>query len=460
MRSRVMKRIIFSLTVVFALGFSASQSQANTLDELLKLVQQGKVRDSQQYQQRLQEFREKKSEQERLTRQATSERDQLQNRSVQLESVYAKNEETLAEEQARLDERMGTLKELFGVLQQVAGETKGAFDNSVISSQVDDRGVFLTELIEKTGSSSKLPSVEELERLWFEMQREMTYSGQVARYSATVVAPNGESGQEDVVRIGGFGAIAGERFLKWDSEAEQLIELAKQPAGRYTSPNDDLASASAGELTGVWIDPSRGTLLEIMVQSPELSERIDQGGAIGYIIIAIGGIGLLLGVWRVVVLLGLGGKIKKQMASDKADSGNPLGRVMAAFDKNKDADTETLELHLSEAIANEVPVFNRYIGWIKLIAAVAPLLGLLGTVTGMISVFETLALSGAGDPKDMAGGISQALMTTVLGLVAAIPALFMHALCTSMSRTQVLILEERATGILARQAERHHQQSS
>lgn len=452
-----MKRTILILGIVLSLALPSLPAQAQSLDELLKLVEQGQTRDAQTHRERLAAFQEKRSEQTRLTREAETERDRLQRLSVQLEQKYAQNDEQLTEAQARLDERLGSLKELFGVLQQVSGETQGVFENSVTSSQVDDRGAFLKELIRKTGSSSQLPSVEELERLWYEMQREMTFTGQVASYQAPVVSPDGESEVREVVRIGGFGAVAGEQFLKWDSETGQLIELAKQPAGRYTGPNEDLAEAESGERLGVWLDPSRGTLLEIMVQSPALGERLQQGGVIGYIIIVLGAIGMALGIWRVIVLTGLGKKINDQIGSDKADTGNPLGRVMAAYEKNRDADTETLELHLSEAIANEVPVFNRYINWIKLIAAVAPLLGLLGTVTGMISVFETLALSGAGDPKDMAGGISQALMTTVLGLVAAVPALFMHALCTSISRTQILTLEERATGILARQAERHHQ---
>jgi len=190
-----------------------------------------------------------------------------------------------------------------------------------------------------------------------------------------------------------------------------------------------------------------------MGQSPELEDRVNQGGTVGYIIIVLGAIGILLAVFRMIVLNVEAAKIKKQIASDTPLENNALGRVMAVFQSNKDADIETLELHLGEAISAEIPKLTRGIGWIKIISVVAPLLGLLGTVTGMIDVFETMSLFGTGDPKLMAGGISQALVTTVLGLVAAIPCVFLHTLTNNRSRELMMILEERATGILARQSE-------
>ncbi len=229
--------------------------------------------------------------------------------------------------------------------------------------------------------------------------------------------------------------------------------MDKQPGARYTDGITALESASGSELTGFWIDPSRGQLLKIMGQSPELGDRVDQGGVVGYIILALGAVGILLAIWRMIVLNIEAGRINKQMKTETVDEKNALGRVMAVFNANKKSDTETLELHLGEAIAAEIPRLTRGIGWIKIISVVAPLLGLLGTVTGMIDVFETMSLFGTGDPKLMAGGISQALVTTVLGLVAAIPCVFLHTLTNNRSRALIMILEERATGILARQSE-------
>ena len=217
-----------------------------------------------------------------------------------------------------------------------------------------------------------------------------------------------------------------------------------------------MENASGTELTAFWMDPSRGQLLKIMGQSAGLTERVQQGGVVGYIILALAIIGVILSMVRMVILQAEGERIKKQMNDDVANGDNALGRVMQTYQANKDADTETLELHLGEAISAEIPRLSRGINWIKIISVVAPLLGLLGTVTGMIDVFETMSLFGTGDPKLMAGGISQALITTVLGLVAAIPCVFLHTMTNNKSRGLIQILQERATGILARKAEEQH----
>lgn len=450
-----MKLKAIFLAGVMALGLTSAAQAADSVsvDELLKLVQQGQARDNSEFRKRLKQFNQSEKEQKAMLAKAKATRSKLEKDSATKEQQFQKNETTVAEAQERLTNRMGSLKELFGVLQQVAGDTKAVFEGSVISSELPGRDEFLRELIITAGSSSKLPSIEELERLWFEMQREMTYSGRVSSYMADVVMPSGDTVQKTVVRVGGFNAVSGGNYVNWDLEAKRLVELDKQPGGRYNGPAAELEASSGTMLTGFWIDPSRGQLLKIMGQSPELEDRVGQGGTVGYIIIALGAIGILLAIWRMLVLMLETGRIRKQMASDTPREDNSLGRVMAVYQSNKDADIETLELHLGEAISSEIPKLTRGIGWIKIISVVAPLLGLLGTVTGMIDVFETMSLFGTGDPKLMAGGISQALVTTVLGLVAAIPCVFLHTLTNNRSRELMMILEERATGILARQSE-------
>ncbi|MBM96715.1 MAG: energy transducer TonB [Oceanospirillaceae bacterium] len=450
-----MKLKAIFLAAALALGVQSTAQAADTVsvDELLKLVQQGQARDNREFRERVNRFNQSKKEQKTLLAQGKKQRDDLVKASERKEKQFQSNETKIAEEQQRLTDRMGSLKELFGVLQQVAGDTKSVFEGSVISSELPGREEFLRELIITAGSSSELPSIEQLERLWFEMQREMTYSGRISEFNADVVMPSGDTVKKDVVRIGGFNVVAGGNYVNWDLEAGRLVELDKQPGARYNGPAAELEAASGTTLTGFWIDPSRGQLLKIMGQSPELEDRVNQGGTVGYIIIALGAIGILLAVFRMIVLNIAAAKIKKQMSSDTPREDNALGRVMAVFQANKDADIETLELHLGEAISAEIPKLTAGIGWIKIISVVAPLLGLLGTVTGMIDVFETMSLFGTGDPKLMAGGISQALVTTVLGLVAAIPCVFLHTLTNNRSRQLMMILEERATGILARQAE-------
>ena len=115
---------------------------------------------------------------------------------------------------------------------------------------------------------------------------------------------------------------------------------------------------------------------------------------------------------------------------------------------------EVLELKLGEAILKELPKFNSMLSFLKIISVVAPLLGLLGTVTGMIVTFQAITLYGAGDPKLMAGGISTALVTTVLGLVVAIPTVFLHTLVQSRAKRLTQILQEESAGMLSERAER------
>ncbi|NVK37893.1 MAG: MotA/TolQ/ExbB proton channel family protein [Gammaproteobacteria bacterium] len=440
------------LTLTLNLGLSA---QANTLnvDQLLELVKQGQARDNQEFNQRLKRFTAQKNQQARLLQESKDERTRLEGISAAKEKEFAKNEESIALAQDRLTERLGSLKEMFGVLQQVAGDTQGVFEGSVISSQIPDREVFLADLIKLAGSSSTLPSIENLEQLWFEIQREMTLSGQVAKYTADVVLPNGDAKQQEVIRVGGFNVVAEGNYLVWDLESKKLVQLDQQPGSRYNALAQDLENANQGDVVPFWLDPSRGQLLKIMGQTAGLTERLQQGGVVGYIILSLALVGIFLAVWRMLVLHAESARIRKQMQSDTPSSDNALGRVMAVYEKNKSTDTETLELHLGEAIISEVPKLTAGINWIKIISVVAPLLGLLGTVTGMIDVFETMSLFGTGDPKLMAGGISQALITTVLGLVAAIPCVFLHTMTNNRSRNLIQILEERATGILARKAE-------
>ncbi len=450
-----------TLSSAMAVVLPSQAAEPLNMDELLTLVKKGQARDNSEFNSRLNRFNAAKSDQERLLSESKDERTRLENISADKEETFGENEVKIAAAQERLTNRLGSLKEMFGVLQQVAGDTKGVFEGSVVSSQVEGREAFLTNLIRLAGSSSELPSIENLEQLWFEMQREMTLSGDVAQYKSNVVLPTGETVSKDVVRVGGFNVVAEGNYLVWDVEAKKLVELDSQPGSRYNGPADDLEelsgeNASGTELTAFWMDPSRGQLLKIMGQSAGLTERVQQGGVVGYIILALAIIGVILSMVRMVILQSEGERIKKQMNDDVANGDNALGRVMQTYQANKDADTETLELHLGEAISAEIPRLSRGINWIKIISVVAPLLGLLGTVTGMIATFQSIQLFGTGDPKLMAGGISQALITTVLGLVAAIPCVFLHTMTNNKSRGLIQILQERATGILARKAEEQH----
>ncbi|MFT5756148.1 MAG: biopolymer transport protein ExbB [Alteromonadaceae bacterium] len=429
-----------------------SAEQANSLDELLSRLEQGNISQTKQNQQREAEFSAKKDQQDNLLLQAKDKRKQAINLSTKLELNFQDNEVALANKTDALNKRMGELKELFGVLQQVSGDTKSKFQTSVISAQIAGRGEFLDEFAQSMGSSSKLASIEEIERLWFELQREMTQSGKVHKFTREIVLANGTKSQSEVTRVGGFNLVANGKYLEYIDDTGSVAELIRQPSSRYLSSAEKLTASTSGVVPFA-LDPTGGSILGLLVQAPDIQERVEQGGPVGYVILALGLVGLLIALERFFSLFVIGSKVNRQLKSDKAINDNPLGRVMLVQDNNRHADTETLELKLSERILKEVPVLTTRLTFIKIISVVAPLIGLLGTVTGMINTFQAITLFGTGDPKLMAGGISQALVTTVLGLVVAIPMVFISTILNTRSRSIINILQQQSAGIIAERAE-------
>ncbi|NIO60754.1 MAG: energy transducer TonB, partial [Acidobacteria bacterium] len=389
---------------------AAAQDSAANLDELLRMVQEGRASEEQKHREREQRFRAARDQQERLLAEARREVAAAERLSEEQEDTYDANELIVADVSEQLENRMGHLRELFGVLQQVSSDTQGLLESSVTNVQYPGRGEFLSALTQKIGTGSTLPSIEEIEHLWFLMQQEMTETGKVVKFPTTVLAADGRELQEDVVRVGGFNLVADGRYLQYTPDTGNLSELARQPQRRFTNTTRDLFQASANERVAFGVDPTRGQILATFLDRPSLRERIDQGQAVGYVIIALGLIGLLIAVERMVMLFRESRRVSAQLKDETPRADNSLGRVLQAAEENKDADIETLELKLGEAVFKETPKLTRALLFIKIISVVAPLLGLLGTVTGMIVTFQAITLFGTGDPKLMAGGISQALV--------------------------------------------------
>ncbi|GEA12360.1 MotA/TolQ/ExbB proton channel family protein [Alteromonas sp. KUL49] len=447
------KRIAVGLAALSISMGAVANERALDLDALLAQLEAGQFAQSEQNKQREADFIAQRSEQERILRETLARRDQLLLDSERLETQFEENEFKLGDLNGALDTRLGSLKELFGVLQQVAGDTKNKFYNSMISAQISGRSEFLDEMAQSMGSSSKLASIEEIERVWYEMQREMTESGKVTSFTTDVVEAGGAKVNKSVVRVGPFALVADGKFLEYNGVTGTVSELIRQPADRYMASAAEL-QASNGELVQFGIDPTGGSILGLLVQAPNLQERVEQGGPVGYIILIVGAFGLLLALERLVSLSLIRMKVNSQLKSKEVKTNNPLGRVLKVRDEHPDADVEALELHLTEAILGEVPKLGRNLTIIKIISVVAPLMGLLGTVTGMINTFQAITLFGTGDPKLMAGGISTALVTTVLGLVVAIPMTLLYAMLNTRSKNIVYILQEQASGVIAERAER------
>ena len=430
---------------------------AENLDQLLDLVKQGQARASAENKAREDRFTRDKANQAAALKRAEDERTREERRSTRLEKQFEENELLIAAKQEQLRERLGTLSELFGHLTAASGDLASNIEVSLVSSEYPGRETFLKGLIAKMSGSDQLPSIEEIERVWFELLREVREQGEVSRFSAQVATPSGELSQRDVVRVGAFNIVdTNGNYLSFN--IDKLSELPRQPGGGFNAQAQNLAGSQSG-LTQFGIDPTGptgGSFLAAIIDSPTISERWHQGGYVGYAITAVGAFAFLLAIYRLVVLTAVGGKVSSQLKSSSAKDDNPLGRVLQVHEANPNMDTETLELKMAEAVLSETPKLEQGLTLLKIIAAVAPLMGLLGTVTGMIITFQAITIFGAGDPKAMAGGISSALVTTVLGLLVAIPTVLLHTVVNGRSQRIIHVLNEQATGIVAEHSERAH----
>jgi biopolymer transport protein ExbB len=456
MKLTVLKKSIAAVVASVALVASAGSFAADdlTLNQLLKKVESGRYAEGKENKAREARFTKEKQNQERLLKEARAELARLEGVSQEREKQFEENEVKVLEVETRYNERKGTLNELFGHLTSAAGDARSNFDVSLSSAQYPDREVFLNNLVTKMSASDELPTIAEIEKLWFELQREMIESGRVVKFDATVTMPNGDKVDQSVVRFGSFNVVTEEgNYLKF--EDGKLSQLARQPAGAVRSAAANAATSTEG-LSAVGVDPTGptgGSFLAALINSPSIEERWHQGGYVGYAISALGVVAFILAIWRIIVLTSISGRVTSQLKSSEVNENNPLGRVLAVSKSNPNMDTETLELKLHEAVLKEIPSLENYQGALKIIAAVAPLMGLLGTVTGMILTFQAITIFGAGDPKAMAGGISSALITTVLGLVVAIPTVLLHTMVASRSKRIIHVLEEQTAGIIAEHTE-------
>ena len=424
-------------------------ADAVTLQQLLDQVRAGRVNDNAAFAAREAEFRKNRNRQKTLLSRAQAEIKRQEARSERLEKTFSENELRLAELEGVLTERLGVYGELFGIVRQVAGETKAQVEDSVTSGELPNRGKPLGALAKTKG----LPDMQQLELLWFTLQQEMTAQGEVKRFTGDVINLDGSLRQTDITRIGPFTALADGAFIRYAGNG-RYADLGRQPPAQFGDAANALLSGDAGELVAAPIDPSRGAILNLFLQMPTLADRIRQGGAVGYIIIILGVIGVAMALERITRLTQTARVIRRQLETGEASGDTPLSRVWAAYQSKKSNAVDALELKLDDAILKEMPGLEKNLSLLKLLSGVAPLLGLLGTVTGMVLTFQAITLYGTGDPKLMAGGISQALITTVLGLVVAIPILLLHAVAATRSREIVLILEEQATGMIAAHAEK------
>ena len=434
------------LTLMFVALLPALAQAAEPLspDQLLQRIRSERAAEVDAMQAREQAFVQNRSEQAQLLASANAVLEKQKAEAERLKAEFDRQEAELAEQEKLLAQRVGHLGELFGVVRQSAGDIAGQWQDSLLNAQYPERLARLKALAQ----SRALPSAQDLDDFWMTLLEDLAASGRVERVELPVVGADGQRSVQPVLRIGSFSAFSDDAFLRYESGAGELLTPSRQPSGMGLV-NDYLSSSDA--LASLPIDPSRGSLLAQLQRQPQLWDRVQQGGLVGWVILVLGGVGLLLAVWRMVYLTGVGRAVSRQMRSlNQPRDDNPLGRIIGVLGpKPQLSDLETLELKLDEAILQETPPLERGQPLLKLLSAVAPLLGLLGTVTGMIVTFQAITQSGGGDSRLMADGISQALVTTVLGLVVAIPLLFLHSLLASRSKALIQLLEQQSAGLIA-----------
>jgi biopolymer transport protein ExbB len=446
-----MKTIFKSIFAAASLALLASTAQAATsLEELLAEVKKSRVSEARINATREAEFQSARADKQALLRTAQGELKAENSRGDRLAKQFADNEVRLSEKELELDQATGTLGEMFGVVRQASAEAYGQISTSIVSAEFPGRGAFLKRMSEE---AKGLPNIQELEDLWFALQTEMTESGQVSRFTTEVISLDGGSNNQEVVRIGTFNLIGEQGYLIYDDQNEIVQPLGRQPDGYLVDSAQELLNASSGFIP-FYADPSSGGILGLLKEKATMIERYHAGGVVGYVITGMLALGLLIGLYKVVTLTIISGQMRSQLNNtDKPSDKNPLGRILKVYHDNKSADAENLELKLDEAILRELPSIESGINIIKIFAAIAPLLGLLGTVLGMIATFQQITLFGTGDPKLMAGSISMALVTTAQGIIAALPLLLTHTIVAGRSKSIVHILDEQTAGIIAAHAE-------
>jgi len=451
-----MNKLVKSLLVAAAFSLSAgassayAQDEAKSLDQLLELVKENRAASQRINAQREAEFTSARADKQALLNDAKRQLANEKARGERLQAQFAENEIALANKEQELQNALGTLGEIVGVARGAAGETIGRIATSIVSAQYPGR----EDVLETIAEAKEVPTIAELEELWLAWLTEMKESGRVVTFNSDVTLLDGSTENRDVTRIGVFNLISNGEYFNYNDAAEEIQPLGRQPEGFVLATVEAFENTETG-YEGLYIDPARGQILNLATQKATLEERYHQGGTVGYVITVALIVGFLIAIYKFITLGIEGAKMRAQLKNTANPSDkNALGRILKVYQENKTANTENLELKLDEAILRETPRIDSGVNIIKILAAIAPLLGLLGTVVGMIGTFQAITLFGTGDPKIMAGDISMALVTTAMGLIASLPLILVHAIVASRAKSIVHVLDEQAAGIVAAHAEK------
>ncbi|OCH50977.1 MotA/TolQ/ExbB proton channel family protein [Vibrio sp. ZF57] len=436
-----------ALLCITSLSFSAFSASDSTAQLVNKAKSESRTQASHNV---VREADFKKTEQElkAIKAQLEAKRTSIQGATDVLTQTFSDNENKLARLEEKLRLETGSLGELFGVVRQNAKELGAELSSTVNSVDRAEHTATVDQIID----AKSLPSMPQLTGLWMSMVEQIQASSELSKSQIAFINGEGNTNKVDAYRLGSIGLVTEQGYVSWNTQREDAIAYLKQPQNGPTLAS--LSSLANGEVSNVVVDPSRGFMLEQLALTPSLTDRLQAGGVVGKVILGLLAIGLIIALVRGVSLAIARQKIRAQLKNPEQAGDNPLGRVLAMYNKEQNQTVEALELRLLEAVVDEQTHLEKGLSMLKLLAALAPMLGLLGTVTGMIETFQVITQFGNGDPKVMAGGISMALVTTVLGLVAAMPLLLAHNILSTQAENIRNILEKQGIGLVAEQAEK------
>lgn len=446
---------LFSMFMSFTLIFTAFSAQSQTDHQtLLQSVKQSREQERQHIAQREAKFLKEKQNQAAVLAKAKAEFERYQQENNPLKQQTEQNLKEIDALKAQIEQRKSEMGDFESVLNQMSRDFAEVIKHSPTSMQRPQRAAKLDEL----ANPNALLNLDRIELLWLTVQEEMTLAGEFRQFTAPIIEQDGTVSEQTIQQFGGFSSYQNGAFLRYVPETQELLSMADN--GQESTANHAFFTGSE-RFNLLYVDPTGGTLLGILDWAPDWRDRLEQGSIIGQIILVLGALGVLITLWRMLILGWQSHLLKKQLRNlQRPNLNNPLGRILLKMKEHTSvfsgaalsADSkqiQALQLHMDEAVLNEVGSLERGQNLLKLLAATAPLLGLLGTVTGMIITFQSISFFGSGDPKLMAGGISQALITTVLGLIVAIPLLFGHSFISSLSDNILRRLEEQSAGLLA-----------
>ena len=436
-----------ALLCITSLSFSAFSASDSTAQLVNKAKSENRTQASHNV---VREADFKKTEQElkAIKAELEAKRTSVQNATDVLTQTFSDNENKLARLEEKLRLETGSLGELFGVVRQNAKELGAELSSTVNSVDRAEHTATVDQIID----AKSLPSMPQLSGLWMSMVEQIQASSEISKSQIAFINGEGNTQSVDAYRLGSIGLVTDQGYVSWNTQREDAIAYLKQPSNGPTLAS--LSSLANGDVSNVVVDPSRGFMLEQLALTPSLTDRLQAGGVVGKVILGLLAIGLIIALVRGVSLAIARQKIRAQLKNPEQAGDNPLGRVLAVYNKEQNQTVEALELRLLEAVVDEQTHLEKGLSMLKLLAALAPMLGLLGTVTGMIETFQVITQFGNGDPKVMAGGISMALVTTVLGLVAAMPLLLAHNILSTQAENIRNILEKQGIGLVAEQAEK------